>query len=119
MKVVILAGGLGTRLSEETELKPKPLVEIGGGAHRDHVAAHEFALHLGDADRQQARAVRAQLAHRALVDEHGAAQFVLPGILKVPPLTGFGNPSEIARRFGGADKLRDAVNEMSGLLYAA
>ena len=30
MKVVILAGGFGSRLSEETSLVPKPLVEIGG-----------------------------------------------------------------------------------------
>jgi len=30
MKVVILAGGLGTRISEETSLRPKPMVEIGG-----------------------------------------------------------------------------------------
>ena len=30
MKAIILAGGLGTRLSEETHLKPKPMIEIGG-----------------------------------------------------------------------------------------
>ncbi len=30
MKVVILAGGFGTRLSEETDIMPKPIVEIGG-----------------------------------------------------------------------------------------
>ena len=30
MKVVILAGGMGTRISEETSVRPKPMVEIGG-----------------------------------------------------------------------------------------
>jgi glucose-1-phosphate cytidylyltransferase len=30
MKVVILAGGFGSRMSEETQVKPKPMVEIGG-----------------------------------------------------------------------------------------
>ena len=30
MKVVVLAGGVGTRLSEETVVRPKPMVEIGG-----------------------------------------------------------------------------------------
>lgn len=30
MKAVILSGGLGTRISEESHLKPKPMIEIGG-----------------------------------------------------------------------------------------
>ncbi|MEK6882022.1 MAG: sugar phosphate nucleotidyltransferase, partial [Nanoarchaeota archaeon] len=37
MKTVILCGGRGTRLAEETEYKPKPLVEIGGKAILSHI----------------------------------------------------------------------------------
>jgi glucose-1-phosphate cytidylyltransferase len=46
MKVVILAGGLGTRISEESILKPKPMIEIGGKAILWHImksySAHGF-----------------------------------------------------------------------------
>lgn len=40
MNVVILAGGLGTRLAEETEVKPKPMVEIGGRPILWHIMKH-------------------------------------------------------------------------------
>lgn len=40
MKVVILAGGLGTRLAEETETRPKPMVEIGGKPIIWHIMNH-------------------------------------------------------------------------------
>jgi glucose-1-phosphate cytidylyltransferase len=44
VKVVILCGGLGTRLREETEVRPKPMVEIGGHPLLWHVMKH-FAHH--------------------------------------------------------------------------
>src|SRR5262245_40076498 len=54
MKVVILAGGFGTRLSEETHLRPKPMVEIGGRPILWHIMKHyarhgfrEFLIALG------------------------------------------------------------------------
>src|SRR5436190_6419120 len=54
MKVVILAGGLGTRLAEETEIKPKPMVEIGGHPVLWHILKYyssagfkEFVIALG------------------------------------------------------------------------
>ena len=37
MKVVILAGGLGTRISEESHLRPKPMIEIGGAPILWHI----------------------------------------------------------------------------------
>jgi type I restriction enzyme R subunit len=51
--------------------------------------------------------------------EHGAAQFVLPDVLKVPPVSDHGQIGDITKLFGGADKLRGAVNELQTLLYAA
>ncbi|HVC90954.1 MAG TPA: glucose-1-phosphate cytidylyltransferase [Acidobacteriaceae bacterium] len=54
MKAVILAGGLGSRLSEETSMKPKPMVEIGGKPILWHImkiystyGIHEFIVCLG------------------------------------------------------------------------
>lgn len=54
MKAVILAGGLGTRISEETDLKPKPMVEIGGKPILWHImkmysvhGVHEFIICCG------------------------------------------------------------------------
>ena len=54
MKAVILAGGLGTRLSEETEVRPKPMVDLGGRPLIWHIMKHyasfgfnDFAVALG------------------------------------------------------------------------
>ena len=48
MKSVILAGGLGTRLSEETDLKPKPMVEIGGKPILWHIMKIYSAYNVND-----------------------------------------------------------------------
>ena len=54
MKAVILAGGLGTRISEESHLRPKPMIEIGGRPilwhilkYYSHFGIHDFVICLG------------------------------------------------------------------------
>ncbi len=68
MKVVILAGGFGTRLGEETNVKPKPMVEIGGHPILWHIMKHyayygfnEFVIALG---------YRGQVIKRYFLDYH-------------------------------------------------
>jgi len=51
--------------------------------------------------------------------EHGDAQFVLPDVLHVPPISDHGQVAEIIRYFGSADQLRVAVTDLQNELYAA
>jgi type I restriction enzyme R subunit len=51
--------------------------------------------------------------------DDGELQFTLPDVLKVRPISDHGNVNEIIGKFGGADQLRNAVNQLQSLLYAA
>jgi type I restriction enzyme R subunit len=65
----------------------------------------------------EARAILNELLDKYA--EYGTAQFVLPDVLQIPPISARGNVIEIAKMFGGGDKLREAVNQLQSLLYAA
>ena len=74
MKVVILAGGLGTRLSEETELRPKPMVDIGERPILWHIMKSyatqgfkEFFVALG---------YKGEVIKRYFLDYHGMSKSV-------------------------------------------
>lgn len=75
---------------------------------------------------QQAFFERYQTEARAVLDDllekyaaHGVDEFTLPDVLKVPPISERGTPAEIVALFGGAEQLREAVDELQRLLYAA
>jgi type I restriction enzyme R subunit len=65
----------------------------------------------------EARAILDELIEKYA--EYGVAQFVLPEAIQVPPISDRGNVIEITKMFGGSDKLREAVNQLQTLLYAA
>lgn len=68
MKVIILAGGLGTRLAEETDIKPKPMVEIGDKPIIWHIM--KSYLHYGHKDFYIALGYRGDLIKRYFLDYH-------------------------------------------------
>ena len=65
----------------------------------------------------EARAILADLLEKYA--EHGTTQFIIPDVLKVPPISQRGNVIEIAKLFGGPEELRQAVADLQALLYAA
>ena len=68
MKVVILAGGLGTRLSEETEIKPKPKVEVGGHPILWHIM--KTYAHYGFSDFFLALGYKGEIIKRYFLDHY-------------------------------------------------
>ncbi len=65
----------------------------------------------------EARAILESLLEMYAV--HGVAQFAIPDALKVVPISNYGNVREIAGMFGGVEQLREAVQQLQALLYAA
>ena len=66
---------------------------------------------------QEARLILEELLDKYA--DHGLAQFTMPDVLKIPPLSEHGNVSEIAHLFGGAEPLKQALEQLQTLLYAA
>lgn len=79
-------------------------------------------LRTGDPDIFGRYGEEARAVLDALLDRYAAGgpdQLALPEALKVQPVSDFGNPSEIAQRFGGPRQMREAVAALTEALYAA
>lgn len=72
VKVAILAGGQGTRLAEETEVRPKPMVEIGGRPILWHIMSHYS--HYGFNDFVIALGYKGEHIKKYFAEYHGAAR---------------------------------------------
>jgi len=74
---------------------------------------HDFFDQYGS----EARTVLEALLEKYAI--HGTEQFAFPDVLKIPPISDFGNVVEIANYFGGAENLKQAVKQLQSLLYVA
>jgi type I restriction enzyme R subunit len=82
-------------------------------AERVRTDDHDFFQRYGP----DARCVLDELL--AKYTDHGVAEFRIPDVLKLPPISDRGNVGEIAALFGGAEQLRAAIVRLQNLLYAA
>jgi hypothetical protein len=109
-----------------------PLLQSAGWEDEPHSIAEQRTITDGRERAQQLRELQKEFfvqygpEARQILDEllkkyaeHGGAQFVLPDVLKVPPISDHGRVGDIVRAFGGVDKLRGAVNQLQTLVYAA
>lgn len=90
----------------------KPLLTRRQRAARARQARADFFGKYGE----DARAVLDMLVEKYA--EHGVGELSMPGALRTPPLSGLGNVSEIAGRFGGAGEMARAVATLQEMLYA-
>ena len=64
----------------------------------------------------EAKAILNELLNKYV--EHGTSQFSLPGVLKIPPISNYGNVPEIVQMFGGLYELKKSIHQLQVLLYA-
>jgi hypothetical protein len=125
--------GAGGAISDTDDADQPRKYYIDGGVSVEILAHYAYEL---DAQGKQlsvvkyadytAETMRTLYPSAAILNElldkyaaHGVAQFVVPDVLKVLPISDRGNVGEIVRLFGGVDALKAAVAELQGLLYAA
>jgi glucose-1-phosphate cytidylyltransferase len=107
MKVAILAGGVGSRLAEETDVKPKPMVTIGGQPILWHIMMHY--AHYGYRDFVVALGYRGEVIKKYMTDH-----CTLAGNLKVDLRTGDICAENVQRPDWCVELIETGANTMTG-----
>ena len=94
-----------------------PATEAGALHETPPLTARKLMARNPEPSAAEASEILSDLLEKYAMD--GELQFTLPDVLKVAPIWRHASVGEIARKFGGVDELRNAVNGLQTLLYAA